>query len=314
MDEAITEAVIKRLRSWPQAAGYYLALSGGRDSCVLLDILARNKQLLPADLQLLHINHQLQAQADDWQQHCRALAAKYQLELHCQRVRVELDSGLGLEMAARRARQAAWRQLLPLGSLLLQAHHQRDQAETVLLNIMRSGQALTMPELAQYPGYGVGRPMLHVRYEQVVAYAQEQQLSWVEDPSNANTELARNYLRHELLPPLQRRWPQALKHLVDIGARNRGNVDLNEQALIALLGQLRDAETEKLKRASLQNYPSELRQALIKTFISAHELPAATGKQLGEFDRQLFIAQARRAELQLGTSYLRADRVSIWSG
>ena len=303
--EVLIEA---ELDSWPRPNCYYLALSGGQDSCVLLDILAQKN--LPAPLNLLHINHGLQPEADAWEQHCRELAAAYQLDFVSCRAQVASDSGWGLEMAARKARLAIWEQHLPEGSLLLQAHHQRDQAETTLQNIMRSGRALGMPAFAVRGGYSVGRPMLSVPYQQVVAYARDRSLRWVEDPSNRDTSFSRNYIRHEVLPSLSSRWPQAQRHLAELGTQNQRQSTLQGEALQALLAELQNSK-QLLSRSRIEHFSAELRQSLLRTFIVNKNLPAATYKQLQEFDRQLFVARSTRALLPLGAGALRAYRDDI---
>ena len=308
MLETIEATIAAELRGWPRPNCYYLALSGGQDSCVLLDILAQKN--LRRRLNLLHINHGLQPEADAWEQHCRELAAAYQMDFFSYRAHIEDSAGWGLEMAARKARLAIWEQYLPEGSMLLQAHHQRDQAETTLQNIMRSGRALGMPAFATRTGYSVGRPMLSVPYHQVVAYAQARALSWVEDPSNDDTSFTRNHIRHEVLPPLSSRWPQAHKQLAELGARDQRQATLQREAMQALLAELSDTG-RVLRRSRIERFAAELRQNLLKTFITNNDLPAATYKQLREFDRQLFVARAPRALLQLGAGGLRAYRDEI---
>ena len=296
------------ISSWPQPSCYYLSLSGGQDSCVLLDILAQKN--LPVPLNLLHINHGLQPEADTWEQHCRELAAAYQLAFISYRAHIAPNSGWGLEMAARKARLAIWEQHLPRGSLLLQAHHQRDQAETTLQNIMRSGRALGMPAFAVRGTYSVGRPMLNIPYHQVAAYARDRSLRWVEDPSNRDTSFSRNYIRHDVLPSLSSRWPQAQKHLAELGSQNQKQSTLQSDALQALLAELQDSE-QLLSRSRIEHLSAELRQSLLRTFIANNNLPTATYKQLQEFDRQLFVERSTRALLQLGTGALRAYRDDI---
>ena len=308
MLDTIEATIAAEMSSWPQPSCYYLALSGGQDSCVLLDILAQKN--LPARLNLLHVNHGLQPEADAWEQHCRELAQIYRLDFFSYRAEIELDSGWGMEMAARKARLAIWERHLPEASLLLQAHHQRDQAETTMQNIMRSGRALGMPAFAARAGYSVGRPMLSVPYQQVAAYAQARSLNWVEDPSNHDTNFTRNHLRHKVLPPLAERWPQAHKHLAELGDRGQRQSALHRYAMQALLAELQDTE-QVLRRSRIEHLPAELRQSLLQTFIANNNLPAATHKQLLEFDRQLFVARSTRSLLQLGASALRAYRDEI---
>ena len=301
----IEQRVLAVIASWPRPQRYYLAFSGGRDSSVLLDILANNRERLPAELALIHVNHGLQPEAADWCQHCQDVAQSYGLPISIELAAVQHDQGWGPEMAARKARLAVWQRCLPPDSMLLLAHHQRDQAETTLLNAMRSGRAVAMPALRRTPDYWLARPLLACGYAQIEAYAAKRRLSWVEDPSNAEDHYARNYLRNQVLPGLRARWPQAERHLAGLGAQSQAQAALGGQAVRALLARL---ASNGLPKLALQGYSPELRQELLSCLLDEHGLPRASRKQLAEFDRQVFEVGASRAELELGKQALRLRR------
>lgn len=185
----------------------WVALSGGLDSCVLLHLLARMEP--PVPVQVLHINHQLSPLAGEWQVHCKTLADTYGFPFVCASVEVARD-GRGLEMAAREARYAAFERHMEPGDMLLMAHHRDDQAETLLLRLLRGtgvrGLGAMVPERPLGAGLA-GRPLLlHSRVE-LQAYAQAENLQWVEDESNQSGDFDRNYLRLDVLPLLAKRWP-----------------------------------------------------------------------------------------------------------
>lgn len=190
-----------------------VALSGGCDSVVLLHALQRLD--LPVALSALHVHHGLSPRADAWVEFCTDLCARLNVPLLVRHVDVPRDSGSGLEAAARRLRHAAFAECGASGvQWVALAHHRDDQAETVLLNLMRGagvdGAAGMAPE-REHRGGATGvrliRPLLDVPRAALVAYAVEHGLSWIDDESNTDTSFRRNYLRHEIMPRLAARFP-----------------------------------------------------------------------------------------------------------
>ncbi|MGM0679366.1 MAG: tRNA lysidine(34) synthetase TilS, partial [Pseudomonadota bacterium] len=204
--------VLDQLAQMPDASRYRIAYSGGCDSHVLLHALAGVREQLPAPLEAIHINHRLSDQADGWAEHCRRVCTELSVPLVEVTVHAHPKLGESPEAAAREARYNAWRGLLQAEEGLLLAQHQDDQAETLLLQLLRgSGPKglAAMPPVTDFAAGWLGRPLLGQSRALLRRYAREQGLAWIEDPSNFDTELDRNYLRHELLPVLQARWPSA---------------------------------------------------------------------------------------------------------
>ena len=186
-----------------------VAFSGGLDSSVLLHALVQQSGHRP--LRALHINHQLQDSADDWQAHCQRFCSAHDIAFQALAVETESFSGLGLEGAARAARYQAFAENLAAGESLLTAHHADDQVETMILALVRGSGALGLSACATQRSLGQGqllRPLLDVSRQQLREYAEQHQLSWIEDPSNQKLTFDRNYLRHEVIPRLSTRWPQ----------------------------------------------------------------------------------------------------------
>ncbi|CAB5523588.1 tRNA(Ile)-lysidine synthase [Pseudomonas putida] len=211
-----------QLSPWLNAPAWYVAFSGGLDSTVLLQLLAdyaRRHRAPP--LRAVHIHHGLQAAADDWPQHCQSICDGLGLEL--QVIHVQVTPGASLEQAARDARYAAFAQVLGAGEVLFTGQHREDQAETLLFRLLRGAglRGLAAMPAARPLGQGwLARPLLAVGRAQLLAQANAQGLCWIEDPSNANTTYARNYLRGEVFPVLNHRWPQAASNL----ARSAGHL------------------------------------------------------------------------------------------
>ncbi len=160
----------------------------------------------------IHVDHGLHADSPAWARHCQRVCAGLALACRVERVDVVGGPVHGLEEAARRARYACLARHIGSGEVLLTAHHQDDQAETLLLQLLRGAGAhglAAMPALTAFAGGQHARPLLGVARAALAAYARAQQLAWIEDPSNRDVRRARNYVRLELLPVLRRRWPQA---------------------------------------------------------------------------------------------------------
>ncbi|WP_296264926.1 tRNA lysidine(34) synthetase TilS [Pseudomonas sp. UBA6562] len=198
------------LRPWLNAPRWYVAFSGGLDSTVLLHALHAYGQRHGAPpLCAVHVHHGLQAVADTWPDHCRQVCEHLGVELRV--VRVQVESGASLEQAARTARYAAFAEVLEEGAVLFTGQHRDDQAETLLLRLLRGAgvRGLTAMPAARRLGRGhLLRPLLDFSREQLREHAEQAGLVWIEDPSNDDVRFARNYLRGEVLPVLRRRWPQ----------------------------------------------------------------------------------------------------------
>ncbi len=204
--------LLQLLEGYPPATTIYLAFSGGLDSAVLLHLLAVNRNRLNAQLQAIHVDHGLQAQADAWARHCESFCHRLNVPLKQVDLALAAKAGESLEALAREARYQALACAMGQGDLLLTAQHQDDQAETLLLQLLRgSGPAglASMPRRTRLgPGWLV-RPLLDISRAELQAYAYTHQLDWVEDPSNQDQRFDRNFIRHQLMPLLLERWPAA---------------------------------------------------------------------------------------------------------
>ncbi len=189
---------------------YRLALSGGLDSVALLHALAGLRERLGVPLDALHVHHGLHPDAARWQAFCERLGRGLGVPVRTLRVSVAAASGESLEAVARDARYAALAAVLAPGDVLLSAQHRDDQAETVLLQLLRGagpGGLAAMPAEAPLGAGRLVRPLLGFSRADLEAYAREQALVWVEDPSNEDLRFDRNFLRREVIPALRRRWP-----------------------------------------------------------------------------------------------------------
>ncbi|MFY1667043.1 tRNA lysidine(34) synthetase TilS [Pseudomonas sp. Pseu.R1] len=207
----LNQRLLSRLSPWRDATGWCIAFSGGLDSTVLLHLLAelaRSQRIPP--LTAIHVHHGLQAVAASWPGHCRQMCQILGVPL--QVIDVQVQPGASLEQAARDARYAAFEHALPSGAVLLTAQHRDDQAETLMFRLLRGAgvRGLAAMPAQRILGNGhVFRPLLDEPRALLERYAQEEGLSWIEDPSNKDSRFSRNYLRNHVMPLLTARWPQA---------------------------------------------------------------------------------------------------------
>jgi len=206
------ELLRQRLSPFADARRAWIAYSGGMDSTVLLWAMAALRDRLDCEIRALHVDHGLHPDAPAWAEHCARACRSLAVPLAIRRVAVEVAPGESLEAAARARRYAAMAACLGTGDLLLTAQHRDDQAETLLLALLRgSGPAglAAMPTVAPLGRGRLVRPLLAFPRAELLAYAQSQGLQWLEDPANRDLRFDRNFLRHQVLPLLAQRWPSA---------------------------------------------------------------------------------------------------------
>jgi tRNA(Ile)-lysidine synthase len=242
-DEAAARAALRSAVECCRAGTSYVAFSGGPDSLALAIVAAEEGAAVGVDVRLVHVNHQLQPAANDWAARAIAIADTLGLPIDVVRVAVAGAGGRGLEAAARDARYQAFRDLVDASDQVLTAHHLGDQAETVLLRLLRGvgveGLSAMMP-VSYTHGLRLGRPWLEVDPECLGAIVTRSGIEPIIDPSNAETgRFDRAYLRHTVVPLLQARWPQAL---ATIGR----SATLHREAATLL-----DEHTAELKRRCL---------------------------------------------------------------
>lgn len=187
-----------------------IAFSGGRDSTVLLHLIARHRA--DRDCLVVHVDHGLHEASDRWADHCREQAAAWGVSFHLERLYLQVPPGESLEAVARRGRHIAFERLLEAGDTLLMAHHADDQLETVLYRLMRGAGSRGLSGMPFRRPLGAGRllrPLLSEPGEVIQAYAEARRLTWVEDPSNRDLRFDRNWLRYRVMAPLRTRWPGA---------------------------------------------------------------------------------------------------------
>jgi tRNA(Ile)-lysidine synthase len=272
-------------------SAYRVAFSGGLDSAVLLDLMQELRLLSFFDLRAVHIHHGLLAEADAWSRHCAAVAGKYGIALDILRVDGRPKPGESPEAAARAARYLALEALLNPGDILVTAQHLDDQAETLLLQLLRGA---GLAGLAAMPGampFGPGilhRPLLRFSRGEILAYAQDKGLSWIEDPSNRDERYDRNFIRRRIMPQLAERWPTVAANL----ARSAGHCAeaaelLDKQAKTLTTAATAADGSGSLDLDAVQRLPPGEQRLLLRRWIRNRGLRAPSAKLLERIRRDI---------------------------
>ena len=274
----------------PIQAGILVAYSGGLDSSVLLHKLVTYN---PDQVRALHVHHGLHADADAWAAHCQRTCDALGVELLIERVLVG-DNGLGREGAAREVRHAAFARILADGEVLALAQHRDDQAETFLLRALRGsgvdGLAAMRPWRAHARGW-LWRPLLDTPREALLEYASGHGLSWIEDPSNEDSSLDRNFLRNQVLPLLRARWPQATAAFARSATLSAEAADLLGDGDDDALAAIRSADGA-IAVDGLLALPASRRSRVLRRWIAQRGLPPLPGNGIACIEGDLLDATA----------------------
>lgn len=310
------EQLISLLQRLPTADRYWLAYSGGLDSSVLLHALAQIAQQLPSPISVIHVDHGLSENSAAWATQCRDQCEALGFGLHQKRVEVDRRKR-GLEAAAREARYAAFAEVLGEGDLLLTAHHQDDQAETLLLQLLRGGGVrglAAMPEFRPFACGWLGRPLLGFSREQLHAYAEAHSLNWSEDPSNFDTTLERNFLRHELLPSLEQRRGGTKTLLARSAGHFAESAELLDELAEQDLGAMPAVEDAALSIPALQALSAARQRNLLRYWLRQQGLTTPDSRNLQRIlDEVLPAAQDAEPLVSWSGTELRRYRDRIYA-
>ncbi|MEH6586045.1 MAG: tRNA lysidine(34) synthetase TilS [Halioglobus sp.] len=293
------------------APHWYVAYSGGVDSTALLQLISHwcKVHSTAPPLTAIHINHGIQAQAADWENHCAWICRFLNVPFLPLAADVEVE-GRGLEAAAREARYALFEDQLGEGELLFLGHHQDDQVETFFLRLLRGAGLEGLSAMPRQRDLGRGqlfRPLLDFTRPQLETYVQAQGLRCIDDPSNEDITLDRNYLRQEVLPLLAGRWPgyrqtitRASGHLAAASGAREQSVSIPE----TIYSEFGDPG---LPLSMLESCDDREVALVLRGWLKLGHYQAPDQSILDEFLRQLRLA-ARDAKPQLNTGNYRLQR------
>jgi tRNA(Ile)-lysidine synthase len=307
--EAVRSALaplVARVREAGRTPRIAVAYSGGRDSTVLLDTAATLAPAMGFALLAIHVHHGLSPRADAWADACAARCADYGVPLAVERVDVVRAPGLSLEATARAARYGALATAAADADAILLAHHADDQAETVLLQLLRGagprGLAAMPAARAANRGPALVRPFLGLPGATIAAVALARDLAWIDDDSNADTRLRRNLLRHEIVPRLAAAFPGYPLTLARAASLQAEAAQLaDELAAIDARDAVADggADGPTLARDVLARLTPPRARNLLRWFLDRHGLPAPSAARLDAMLAQVAGAKAD-ARVRLG--------------
>ncbi len=291
-DQAILEALNSALSELP-AGPLAVALSGGVDSASLLHGLSQLTDARLRGLRAIHVDHGLHAQSGEWAAHCERICRACDVPLTTLKASVDRFGGAGLEAAARKARYDAFECALVQGEFLALAQHRDDQAETVLLKLLRGAgpEGLGgMRVLRRLGNASAWRPLLDISRDTLRRYAEIADLDWIEDPSNADIRIERNFLRHEVMPALRKRWPRADVSISQSAEWIRAAADFIDDQASQALASLQGLDPATLDYQSWLALPRALRDPVLRRWLRHLQLPEPNQHQVAELERQLIAA------------------------
>ncbi|TPH13868.1 tRNA lysidine(34) synthetase TilS [Litorilituus lipolyticus] len=293
-----------------------IAYSGGVDSQVLLHALSSLKQqnIFANNIIVCHVNHGLSDNALYWQSFAETQCQQLNVELKVCAVNVKEKAQHSLEALARDARYQALIQVNQQQSYIVTGHHSDDQVETFLLALKR-GSGLkglsAMAEQTKLQQHILVRPLLQFTREQIIAYAKEHKLDWVEDESNQDTSFDRNFLRQDIIPQLTQRW-SSFNQTVNRSAAHcaEGQLLLDELAEQDLIASRKSDLS--LRLAALRNLSIARFNNLIRYFLSTHHTLMPTSQQLGQLRQQISADDDKTPQVKLGDKYLRRYKGALY--
>lgn len=301
-------------------------LSGGVDSVVLVDVLRRLARTLDFALTALHVNHQINPAAGRWAAFCRAYCKRQGVPLKM--VKVNVPRTASLEAAARSARYHAF--AAAGADFMVLGHNLDDQAETVFLQLLRGAGVKGVSAMPVMRGEARGekreeksrltrhaspltpailRPLLDIPRSEINAYALSRNLKWIEDDSNSDVGFDRNFMRHQVLPVIARRFPAYRTTLM------RASRNFAEAA--ELLDELARSDAHVsatgLRIASVQSVSVARAKNVVRHFLATHGVIMPNAARLAECVRQLRQPRASRVAVDLGEHELRryADELRV---
>jgi len=313
--EFTAQRLLQILDALPWVDAYVVGFSGGADSTALLHALSVIRPQLDVPLSAVHINHGLHGDAGLWQTHCERFCERYQVPLISQDIKPDNRSGKGLEAAARHLRYAAIERQVPDDAGLLTAHHADDQAETLLLNLMRGSGVDGLAAMPDSRPFGKGllqRPLLEFQGSALRDYLRKHDVEWVEDPSNQHIEHDRNFVRHEVIPLLETHWPEVSKRLLLTRRAMGGARYLLEGLADEYLAQ-HLAHPQVLHITSRAGTDPELFKLIVRRWLKTSSMPSMPVYRLESLFEQVSHAHAgHKVSVEWGDCVLRFYRQQLW--
>lgn len=264
------EWLANELQALPVTGDWVVAFSGGGDSLALLHALTHGGNG-GRKVRAIHVHHGLQPEADSWAEDCANKCVAWGVDFKLVCINANSQGGHSPEAHARDLRYAAMKTAMQPGDALLTAHHADDQAETLLLQLLRGAGPAGLASMPTWTAFGKGihaRPLLSLSRAVLRTYLNQIGVDWIEDPSNRDLGPARNYLRHQVLPIIKARWPaivdtlgraarlqaESLQLISDLGHEDLHRVSGPQKGVLCVsaLNQLSDERLRNVVRVWLK--------------------------------------------------------------
>ena len=262
---------------------------------MLLHALCQSRDRIGAPLSAIHVDHALSPRAPAWADYCAAICRQWDVPLVRLRLDIRQAAGESPEAAARHARYEAFESCMRQGEALVTAHHRDDQAETLLLLLLRGSGARGLSAMPPARRFGPGwllRPLLTYDRSALEDYARATNLNWIEDESNLETRFDRNFLRHRVLPLLRQRWPAVTATLARTARLCAESESLVREQAAADLQQISRGPALSIER--LLSISAARQHAVLRLWLEGLGLPMADHRRLSEIGRQLAEAGSDR--------------------
>src|SRR6267142_2214614 len=293
-----------------------LGLSGGVDSVALLSILLELAPALKISLRAVHVNHGISPNAARWAEFCTGLCARSGIALQLETVDIGRYRNLGLEGAARRARHEVFARAD--ADFIVLAQHRDDQAETLLLRLLRGAGARGLAAMSPLQSLAGARarllrPLLGVSRAEIKTYARLRGLEWVEDESNADTIRRRNFLRHHVFPLLERQFPAARATIARTAAHLAEARELLDE--MARTDFERCSGPDGVDTRDLQRLGDARAKNLLRYWCETHGIEPLPAARIGFAVRDWkFLRYRDKLTLQPAAEPVKRDLREVWDG
>ena len=296
-----------------------VALSGGVDSVVLLYLLSTFRKAHPQYIVLAHnVNHGLSENAQHWAEFCQTLCKQLDIALINSKVTIESKPRKSLEALARDARYNCFQQAMKLGDVILTGHHQDDQLETLLLALKRGSGSTGLQGIRPVQSFHNGhllRPLLNFSRQQILDYAIEHELKWIEDESNLDTRFDRNFIRQKISPLLTERWPAIAQSVSRTALLCQEQQSLLEEVAgqdLAICESIH-LNQQVLMVAKLLEFSAARRNNVLRFWLKTNGLEYPSNKQLKVLWEEVALASSdKQPKLILGAYSVRRYQESLY--
>lgn len=273
---------------FPEPRSLLIAYSGGVDSHVLLHALAHCD--VKHQLRAVHVHHGLSLNADLWAQHVKKICDELHISLTVHHLHLNIQKGESVEAVARDGRYQYFADIFQKDEILCTAHHEDDQMETVLLQLLRGAGPKGLAAMAEIESFAQGfhaRPLLSVKKENILKYANDNHLQWITDESNDSLQFDRNYLRHEVIPLIKKRFPAAAETVSRSASHCAVAQQVIEEYISDELKKLSGDIANTLSRKKLSELDDNLQTQILRTWLLQKNIPMPSTEQLKSVQKLL---------------------------